>query len=162
MKRETPREVLGRTAPPAGKQDLARACGHGEQGVVAPHVGEQMPGDGVELQGVAPGEGPQEGAHGGGACTSQPSTASVEPARSMFASSIESPPASAEKMRVIPFTPTLPAPGASPRSTSSSQRARRRPNFSARVAGKRRPASATAWRSKKATDRRERLWEDCI
>ena len=43
MKRETPREVLGRTAPPAGMQDLARACGHGEQGVVAPHVGVAEP-----------------------------------------------------------------------------------------------------------------------
>ena len=121
---------VGRAAPPAGMQDLACACGHGEQGVVAPYVGvaeaappgflqavgfadggiqvdgeglsarsgagapragEQMPGDGVELQGVAPGKGPQEGAHGGGARTSQPSTASAEPARSMFTSSLESP-----------------------------------------------------------------------
>jgi len=90
-------------------------------GAGAPRAGEQMPGDGVELQGIAPGEGPQEGAHGGGPRTSQPSTASVEPARSMFVSSIESSPASADKMRVIPFTQRYPR-----RERPQGRRARRR------------------------------------
>lgn len=131
-------------------------------GAGAPCAGEQMPGDGVELQGVAPGEGPQEGAHRGGGphLAAEHGLGRTRPQHVRMVDRV-SPPASAEKMRVIPFTPTLPAPGAFPRSTCSSKRARSL-NFSVRVAGKRRPASVTAWRPEKATDRRQRLWEDCI
>ena len=96
-----------------------------------------------------------------GARTSQPSTASVEPAPSMFAWSIESPPGKRGEDEGHSLHAHVTPPGAFPRSTCSPQRARSL-NFSARLAGKRRPASVTAWRPEKATDRRQRLWEDCI
>ena len=121
-----------------------------------------MPGDGVQLQSVPPQvKERRKVPKVEGARTSCPSTAGVRPARRRPASSMHSPPASAEKMRVNPFTPALPEPGAPPRRTCSSRRSRSL-SFSAKVADKSRPASATEGLSEKVTDRRERLWEDCI
>jgi len=52
-----------------------------------------------------------------GVLTMQPSTCSVSPVRSASASSMQSPPAKADAVRVSSLSPSLARPGASPRST---------------------------------------------
>ena len=83
-----------------------------------------------------------------GALTTQPSTRAVPPARNASASSIQSPPASAEATRVSILSPVFARPGAFPRSTwlpTSSPKPRRW----ARVTGRISPALATRrWSSK--------------
>ena len=74
-----------------------------------------------------------------GALTMHPSTEEVRPARSASASSMQSPPASAEATSVSILSPAFARPGASPRSTwlpTSS----RRPRRWARVTGRSSPA----------------------
>ena len=51
-----------------------------------------------------------------GALTAQPRTLAVPPARNASASSMQSPPASAEAIRVSSLSPTFARPGAAPRS----------------------------------------------
>ena len=94
-----------------------------------------------------------------GANTSWPSTASVPPERSTSASSMESPPASAEWTSVIALWPTLARPAASPRSTCSSK-SWRSPKCWANVAVSIKPALAIRRSSSKVTSRRSRLWQD--
>ena len=77
-----------------------------------------------------------------GALTVQPRTLAVPPLRSASASSIQSPPASADATRVISLSPVLARPGALPRfryRSTNSPRPRRR----AKVAGSNSPALAT-------------------
>ena len=83
-----------------------------------------------------------------GALTVEPRVQAVPPVRNASASSMQSPPASADTIRVIILSPALARPGARPRSrhcwTSSG-----RPRCWARVAGRSRPALATSrWSSK--------------
>ena len=94
-----------------------------------------------------------------GASTPWPSTASVSPDRSTSASSIQSPPASAECTKVMALWPTLAWPAASPRSTCSSKGSRN-PRCWASVAGSINPAFATRCSSSNVTSRRSRLWQD--
>ena len=68
-----------------------------------PAAGEQLAAEAVELADVAPAEAAQEGPEVDGAFTVQPSTLAVPPARNAAASSMHSPPASAEAMRVSSF-----------------------------------------------------------
>ena len=77
-----------------------------------------------------------------GALTVPPRARAVPPVRNTSASSMQSPPASADATRVIILSPVLARPGALPRSRrcrTSSGRPRRR----ARVAGRISPALAT-------------------
>ena len=77
-----------------------------------------------------------------GALAVKPSTRAVPPVRNTSASSMQSPPASADATRVIILSPVFARPGARPRSrwlwTSSG-----RPRCRARVAGRISPALAT-------------------
>ena len=83
-----------------------------------------------------------------GALTVHPSTEEVRPARSASASSMQSPPASAEATRVIILSPALARPGARPRSRCRST-SWGRPRCWARVAGRISPALLTRrWSSK--------------
>ena len=85
-----------------------------------------------------------------GAFTVHPSTRAVPPARSTSASSMQSPPASADATRVSILSPALARPAASPRSTWRSTSSPR-PRWWARVMGKSSPALATRRGSSKAT-----------
>ena len=83
-----------------------------------------------------------------GALTAQPSTRSVPPARRASASSMQSPPASADATRVSNLSPAFARPGAAPKSTWSSTSSRR-PRRWAKVPGRISPALATRrWSSK--------------
>ena len=84
-----------------------------------------------------------------GAFTVQPSTRPVPPERSASASSMQSPPASAEATRVSSLSPAFARPGAAPRSRWASVSSRR-PSRSASVAGSSRPAWSTRRSSSKA------------
>ena len=84
-----------------------------------------------------------------GAFTVQPSTRPAPPERMASASSMQSPPASAEAMRVISLSPTFARPAASPRSRWASASSRR-PSRPASVAGSSRPAWSTRRSSSKA------------
>ena len=80
--------------------------------------------------------------------TTQPRVQAVLPVRNASASSMQSPPASAEVTRVEILSPGLARPGASPRSRCRST-SWGRPRCKARVAGRSRPALATRrWSSK--------------
>ena len=83
-----------------------------------------------------------------GALTTQPMVPAVPPVRNTSASSMQSPPASADATSVITLSPVLARPGARPRSrcrSTSSGRPRCRPS----VAGRINPAFATRrWSSK--------------
>ena len=85
-----------------------------------------------------------------GAFTTQPMTPAVPPVRNTSASSMQSPPASADATRVIILSPVLARPGA----LSRSRRCRTswgRPRCWANVAaGRSSPALATKWWSSKA------------
>ena len=83
-----------------------------------------------------------------GAFTVHPSTRSVPPARSASASSMQSPPASADATSVMILAPVLARPGASPRSRRRSTSSGR-PRCRASVAGRISPALLTRrWSSK--------------
>ena len=85
-----------------------------------------------------------------GAFTTQPMTPAVPPVRNTSASSMQSPPASADATRVIILSPVLARPGA----LSRSRRCRTswgRPRCWARVTGNSNPALATRRWSSKAT-----------
>ena len=83
-----------------------------------------------------------------GALTTQPMAPPVPPVRNTSASSMKSPPASAEATRVSSLSPGFARPGASPRSTWLSTTSRR-PRCWARVTGSSSPALATRrWSSK--------------
>ena len=83
-----------------------------------------------------------------GALTTHPSTRPVLPERSASASSMQSPPASAEAIRVIILSPALARPGARPRSRCRST-SWGRPRRWARVDGSSSPALLTRrWSSK--------------
>ena len=77
-----------------------------------------------------------------GALTTQPMAPAVPPVRNTSASSMKSPPASAEATRVSSLSPGFARPGASPRSTWLSTTSRR-PRCWARVTGRSSPALAT-------------------
>ena len=105
---------------------------------------------------MAPPEAAQEGAQSlpsrrrgvEGALTTQPRVQAVLPVRNASASSMQSPPASAEVIRVEILSPGLARPGASPRSRCRST-SWGRPRCKARVAGRISPALATRrWSSK--------------
>ena len=83
-----------------------------------------------------------------GALTVQPSTLAVPPARNASASSMQSPPASAEATRVSSLSPAFAQPGASPRSRWASASSRR-PSRPASVEGSSRPAWSTRRSSSK-------------
>ena len=85
-------------------------------GTGSPGPRQELPGDAVELADVAPAEVPQEGAPVDAALTVNPRTLSVPPARSAAASSMQSPPASAEATRVRSLSRPPARPGAWPRS----------------------------------------------
>ena len=74
-----------------------------------------------------------------GALTTQPRVQAVLPVRNASASSMQSPPASAEVTRVEILSPGLARPGASPRSRCRST-SWGRPRCKARVAGRISPA----------------------
>ena len=74
--------------------------------------------------------------------TTQPMAPAVPPVRNTSASSMKSPPASAEATRVSSLSPGFARPGASPRSTWLSTTSRR-PRCWARVTGRSSPALAT-------------------
>ena len=76
-----------------------------------------------------------------GALTTQPMAPAVPPVRNTSASSMKSPPASAEATRVSSLSPGFARPGASPRSTCLSTTSRR-PRCWARVTGRSSPALA--------------------
>ena len=83
-----------------------------------------------------------------GALTTQPSTRAVLPARNPSASSMQSPPASAEATSVMIWSPVLAPPGARPRSRCRST-SWGRPRCSAKVDGRISPALLTRrWSSK--------------
>ena len=83
-----------------------------------------------------------------GALTVQPSAPAVPPARNTSASSMQSPPASADATSVITLSPGWARPGASPRSRCRSTSCGR-PRCKASVAGRIRPALLTRrWSSK--------------
>ena len=83
-----------------------------------------------------------------GALTTQPSAPAVPPVRNTSASSMQSPPASAEATRVMILAPVLARPGASPRSRRRSTSSGR-PRCRASVAGRISPALLTRrWSSK--------------
>ena len=83
-----------------------------------------------------------------GALTTQPMAPAVPPMRNTSASSMQSPPASAEATRVSILSPVFARPGAFPRSTCLSTSSRR-PRRWARVTGRISPALATRrWSSK--------------
>ena len=83
-----------------------------------------------------------------GALTTQPMAPAVPPVRSTSASSMQSPPASADATRVSIWSPAFARPGAAPRSTWLSTSSRR-PKCWARVTGRSSPALATRrWSSK--------------
>ena len=83
-----------------------------------------------------------------GALTTQPMALAVPPVRSTSASSMQSPPASADATRVSILSPVFARPGASPRSTWLSMSSRR-PRCWAKVTGRISPALATRrWMSK--------------
>ena len=84
-----------------------------------------------------------------GALTTQPSAPAVPPVRNTSASSMQSPPASAEATRVMILAPVLARPGASPRSRRRSTSSGR-PKCKANVAGRISPALLTRRRSSKA------------
>ena len=84
-----------------------------------------------------------------GALTAQPMAPVVPPVRNTSASSMQSPPASAEATRVSILSPVFARPGASPRSTWLSTTSRR-PRCWARVTGRSSPALATSRVSSKA------------
>ena len=87
-----------------------------------------------------------------GALTTQPMALAVPPVRSTSASSMQSPPASADATRVSILSPAFARPGASPRSTWLSTSSRR-PKCWARVTGRSSPALATKrWSSKAILD----------
>ena len=77
-----------------------------------------------------------------GALTTQPMAPPVPPVRNTSASSMKSPPASAEATRVSSLSPGFARPGASPKSTWLSTTSRR-PRCWARVTGSSSPALAT-------------------
>ena len=77
-----------------------------------------------------------------GALTTQPMAPAVPPVRNTSASSMKSPPASAEATRVSSLSPGFARPGASPRSTWLSTTSRR-PRCWARLTGRSSPALAT-------------------
>ena len=83
-----------------------------------------------------------------GALTTQPRALAVPPVRNTSASSMQSPPASADATRVTILSPVFARPGASPRSTWLSTSSRR-PRCWARVTGRISPALLTRrWSSK--------------
>ena len=83
-----------------------------------------------------------------GALTTLPRAQAAPPARNASASSMQSPPASAEATSVIILSPGLARPGASPRSRRCWTNWER-PRCRAKVAGRSRPAFATKrWSSK--------------
>ena len=83
-----------------------------------------------------------------GALTTQPMALAVPPVRSTSASSMQSPPASADATRVSILSPVFARPGTSPRSTWLSTSSRR-PRCWARVTRRSSPALATRrWSSK--------------
>ena len=83
-----------------------------------------------------------------GALTTQPRARAVLPVRNASASSMQSPPASADATSVKILSPVLARPGASPRSRRSCT-SWERPRCRAKVAGMSRPALATRrWSSK--------------
>jgi len=96
-----------------------------------------------------------------GAITQCGRTASVAPARSTCASSMQSPPATIDWTRVITLRPGRAAAGRSPRSTTSSTTAST-PSLAASVAVMSKPALATPWESSKVISARSRAWEDRI
>ena len=77
-----------------------------------------------------------------GALTTQPRAQAVPPVRNTSASSMQSPPASADATSVIILSPGLARPGASPRSRCRST-SWGRPRCRANVAGRISPALAT-------------------
>ena len=85
-----------------------------------------------------------------GALTTQPSAPAVPPVRNASASSMQSPPASAEATRVMILAPVLARPDASPRSRCRSTSSGR-PECRANVASRISPALLTRRRSSKAT-----------
>ena len=90
-----------------------------------------------------------------GALTVQPMAPAVPPARNTSASSMQSPPASADATSVITLSPGLARPGARPRSrcrSTSSGRPRCRPSVAGRIS----PALLTRRWSSKAIWRRSR------
>jgi hypothetical protein len=95
------------------------------------------------------------------ALTLKPRILPVPPARKAFASSMQSPPASAERTRVRSLSPGFARPAVAPRSMCSFISSRNR-SRSARVAGSTSPASATRRSSSKAVSRRSRLCDDRI
>ena len=95
-----------------------------------------------------------------GAGTHVPSSSAARPERSTSASSMESPPTSAEATSAIVLCPGLARPGASPRCTLASTSSRK-PSRPARVIGSTSPALATALRSSKTTSKCSSLRDDC-
>ena len=93
-------------------------------GTGGPGPGQQLPAHPVQLADMAPPEAAQERPQSlpsrkrgvEGALTMHPSTEEVRPARSASASSMQSPPASAEATSVSILSPAFARPGASPRS----------------------------------------------
>ena len=112
-----------------------------------PGPGQQFAAHPVQLTDVAPPEAAQEGAQGG-SFTVPPRVRAVPPVRNTSASSMPSPPASADATRVIILSPLFARPGALPRSRrcwTSWGRPRRR----AKVEGRSSPALLTRrWSSK--------------
>ena len=84
-----------------------------------------------------------------GPLTTQPSAPAVPPVRNTSASSMQSPPTSAEATRVMILAPVLARPGARPRSRRRSTSSGR-PKCKANVAGRISPALLTRRRSSKA------------
>ena len=129
-----------------------RNDGVGEEAAVGAHSElssgpspcQQLTAHPVQLMDVAPPEASQEGTRGGWRLDH----AAVPPVGNTSASSMQSPPASAEATRVSILSPVLARPGAFPRSTwlpTISPKPRCRP----RVTGRRSPALVTKrWSSK--------------
>ena len=110
----------------AGEDDVrgVPAADHAiRKGVAVQGPDQQLPAHPVQLADVAPPEAAQERPQSlpsrkrgvEGALTMHPSTGEVRPARSASASSMQSPPASAEANSVSSLSPAFARPGASPR-----------------------------------------------
>ena len=72
---------------------------------------QQLPAHPVQLANVAPTEAAQEGSQGGWRLDLPPRVRAVPPVRNASASSMQSPPASAEATKVITLSPVGPARG---------------------------------------------------
>ena len=81
-----------------------------------PSPGQQLAAHPVELTDVAPPEAAQEGAQGGWRLDRAAQGAGRPPVRNTSASSMQSPPASAEATSVSILSPVFARPGAPPRS----------------------------------------------